>query len=321
MSTPDQSYRKTQVKHTGTWRDIQKVALKHDGVWKTVHYIWAKHGGQWRKVHRTVIGKYAVIRSLEYNGNTSATNSGTYTVPDKVRYIRVRAKAQGGGGGAAAGTGGAGHWDGHYGCSGGSTNQAGGFHNHVAGGGNGGAGGYLDFKIEVSPNDTFSWSITKSNIAHIPSARLELPTNTAGGSIVGAGSHATGASGLDGGGQVTFSGTTASGTYHFGPGDGGGTAIAYPGAGGGGGKVQVSSNCTSGGGSGEPWGYEVAETNGSNGSNGNVSFANTWIVEDNSNVAGGGHSGGTGAADSYPEGNGDSATDIAWLKIAEYGYF
>ena len=237
-----------------------------------------------------------------------------------MRYLRIYAKAQGGGGGAGAGTGGAGYWSGHYGCSG-TTNVGGGFHNHVAGGGTGGAGGMIDVKIEVAPGDTFSWSILKvTGNSTVSSSRLELPTNTAGGSIVGAGTSATGASGPNGGGKVTFSGVTTPGVYEHGAGATG-SAVASPGNGGTGGKVQVSSNCTSGG--GEPWGYEVAETNGSNGNNGGNDVGGQWIVISNS--SGTGFSGRPGASDSYPESNGNAPIYTAndgstspFLTIQEY---
>ena len=289
-----------RFKKDGTWTPVKKPWIKHEDAWRDVHYVWIKHGGTWRKIHRTAISEYSVINTTTYFATTS-TRSGTYVVPTGVRYLRIHGKAQGGGGGAGAGTGGKGIWSGHYGCSGGSTNVGGGFHNHVAGGGSGGAGGMIDLQIEVAPGNTFSWEITAVHTTVPSSSRLELPANTAGGSIVGAGTHATGGSGVNGGGKITISGVTTPGEYEHGSGATG-SAIAYPGNGGTGGKVQVSSNCTSGG--GEPWGYEVAETNGSNGSAGSNSVSGNWIVINN--TSGTGFSGASGAADSYPESNGSA---------------
>ena len=310
-----------KFKKDGSWTAVKKPWIKHEDAWRDVHHVWIKHGGTWRKIHRTAISEYSVVNSTTIYATTS-DQSGTYTVPAGVRYLRIHSKAQGGGGGAGAGTGGAGIWDGHYGCSGGSTNVGGGFHNHVAGGGTGGAGGMIDVKIEVAPGDTFSWEILQVQTSSVSSSRLELPANTAGGSIVGAGASATGATGVNGGGKITFSGVTTPGVYEHGAGATG-SAIAYPGLGGTGGKVQVSSNCTSGSGSGEPWGYEVAETNGSNGNNGSADVGGQWIVISNS--SGTGFSGRPGAPDSYPESNGsppeytaNDGSTSPFLLIQEY---
>ena len=312
-----------QFKKDGSWTTVKKPWIKHLDVWRDVHHVWIKHGGTWRKVHKTPISEYSVVNTVTYYGNTSSNESGTYTVPAGVRYLKFTASAQGGGSGGAAGTGGWGA-PGHYGCSGGTTNQAGGYHNHAAGSGSGGDGAYINVTIEVAPGDTFNWSITKvaSNSTVKNSARMELNVNTAQGAIRGVGTSATGATGVDGGGVVNVNGVTTPGEAVYGA-DASGGFFAYDGKGGLGGKVQVTSNCTSGSGTGEPFGYEVSETTGANGADGYAQVSGQWIIVNNSSSSGGGLSGRPGVSNSYPEQNGDNNfsslnTHPVYLRIEEY---
>lgn len=296
------------VNVSGTWKTVVEPYINVNGTWKTVHNVWVKKAGTWELAHRTPHTRYSVGTTVYSNRNDEVND---YTVPSGVRYLGVNMYAGGGGGGAGADTGGAGYWSGHYGCSGGSANIGGGFHNHSAGGGTGGKGGKINIIFEVRPGDRFHWSFGSKGTGGQTVSRLELPSGAAGGlSIVSAGTSATGSSGAAGA-NIHFSDTGPQVCFtRF-------TAFAYGGSPGTGGKVNVDSNCTT---AGTTWGYTVSETDGSTGADGSQSVSvTTGDMEVQTLTTGGGRDGGLGGGSTaYPGAIGHSSTQSALVTIQPY---
>ena len=226
------------VKVDGSWETVVKPYVKVDESWESIHNVWIKHGGSWELAHKTAIGKYTGVDEIsnQTNTTTNATISGSYTVEQGTRYLRVQLTAGGGQGGGGARTGGSGLSGGHWPCpfpaadagTGSTTATV----TDYATGGQGGHPGLVDIQFEVIPGETYTWTGGTGGwtSAQQPDISLELSYYYATGSQNAVGSSASGNAG-EAGDNITFSGPS-------------GSITAGGGLGGSPGVVTVSSTCT-----------------------------------------------------------------------------
>ena len=226
------------VKVDGSWETVVKPYVKVDDSWESIHNVWIKHGGSWELAHKTAIGKYTGVDEIsnQTNTTTNANISGSYTVEQGTRYLRVQLTAGGGQGGGGARTGGSGLAGGHWLCpnvtvappQGPDLSTA----TDYATGGQGGHPGLVDIQFEVIPGETYTWTGGTGGwtSAQQPDISLELSYYYATGSQNAVGSSASGNAG-EAGDNITFSGPS-------------GSITAGGGLGGSPGVVTVSSTCT-----------------------------------------------------------------------------
>ena len=284
------------VKVDGSWETVVKPYVKVDESWESIHNVWIKHGGSWELAHKTAIGKYTGVDEIsnQTNTTTNATISGSYTVEQGTRYLRVQLTAGGGQGGGGARTGGSGLAGGHWLCpnvtvappQGPDLSTA----TDYATGGQGGHPGLVDIQFEVIPGETYTWTGGTGGwtAAQQSDNSLELSWYSGTGGQNAVGSSLSGSSG-ENGDNITFSGTS-------------GSITAGGGLGGVGGTVTVTANCTALG----RYGYTVSTTNPSQSSkNANSISMGTNLIHTTTNgtaTSGGGAGGNYAIGGNIPRG-------------------
>ena len=162
------------VKVDGSWETVVEPYVKVDDSWESIHNVWIKHGGSWELAHKTAIGRYTGVDEISNQTNTTinATISGSYTVEQGTRYLRVQL---------------------------------------TAGGGQGGHPGLVDIQFEVIPGETYTWTGGTGGwtSAQQPDISLELSYYYATGSQNAVSSSASGNAG-EAGDNITFSGPSGS---------------------------------------------------------------------------------------------------------------
>ena len=291
------------------WSTVVEPYINVSGEWRSVHNVWIKHGGTWRVAHKTAIGRYELIEDtdesdalLDMTDSTEGQElTGSYTVPNNVRYLRIKMiGGQGQGGGGARARSNHPDTDAHYSCTGSFTSTNG---PQTVTGGFGGTPGLLDITIEVIPGEEYTWS-------------GGIGGYNAGGA---GGDHVTNY-------HQVYGGRTAVGSYQPGFAGQAGTNFVFTGpsatltAGGGGGGalglVEVLGNCTGPGGLSHLFGYTIGTTNGANGSVGTNTIVATNPVTTTTNGAS--TESGSASAGSYSSAGGRG--DNAKLSIWQYAY-
>lgn len=254
------------VKINGSWETVDEPFINDNGTWKTIHTIWVKHGGTWRLAHKTGQGQYPIYTSQE-----DIMGSGSITIAEHVRYMKVVIVGSGGGGGGGRKT--SGSWsDGHATCSGGVSDT----NNRVIDtvyGGPGGAGGVVQVMLEVKYLEEYSWSWNTYGTGGPSSSAWHLAHNS---------SYTVGST-MSGTGGTSASGMTFTGSNN--------TNITVGGGGGGsGGTLTLSAQCSGSG----AYGQTVSTTTGATGGAGQNSIAGDKITNVIANTSGGGATGGAG---------------------------
>lgn len=117
---------KPYIHNAGNWQEV-KLVYVNNGTWQPARYVYVKVNGVWQRVYPIDLG------------TNTYTNNGSFTVPNTVSKLRIRAVGGGGGGGGAL----------LAGC--GSVNHSGGS------GGGGGANTY--FTVGVTPGQVINFTI------------------------------------------------------------------------------------------------------------------------------------------------------------------
>ena len=281
------------VKDSGSWKTVEAPYVKENDSWKFIHNIWVKNGGSWKLAHKSAIGRYTAEAEIsgQTDTTTNATISGSYTVEQGTRYLRVQLTAGGGQGGGGARTGGSGLAGGHWLCPN-VTNSPPTLETATdyATGGQGGHPGLVDVTFEVIPGETYTWTGGTGGwtSAQQSDNSLELSWYSGTGTQNAVGSALSGATG-EAGDNIVFSGTS-------------GSITAGGGLGGVGGTVTVSANCTALG----RYGYSVTTTNPSQSSrNSNSISMGTNLIHTTTNgtaTSGGGAGGSYSAGGNIPRG-------------------
>lgn len=133
-----------RVLDDGSWSTVKIPHILADGVWEKTFKTHILNGGVWKESHKTLYSNY----SIGTGGQAETQSDGSWTVPAKTRYIRVKIWGHGGSGGGGTST------EKYYetGSSGPSTIQT------YAPGGGGGNGSYAEVVLETKPGVTFSWT-------------------------------------------------------------------------------------------------------------------------------------------------------------------
>jgi hypothetical protein len=296
------------VKDSGSWRTIVEPYVNVDGTWKTVHKVWIKSGGSWRLAHKTALSRYTVATS---GINESA--SGSTTIAEGVRYLKVTINGSGGGGGGGMSTSGSYSGGQHLSCPlptpvDNPTYPLAGY-DYTAGGA-GGAGGFVQAIMNVSEGETYSWtfnSIATTGGSGGAASSLYLAGSASTG--VGTTGSATSGGGLSG--SISFTGPDST------------SLIAYSGNGGVASILTVSAICagyigfyTTQGGGNFPdtyvFGQTVSASGASAGGNGTASASGSRLESGSTTTTGGGSAGGAGrAALSGTDGTGGN---LSWYQ-------
>ena len=126
----------------GSWKTIEAPYIMHDDAWETVFKVHVLNGGVWKESHKTAYTKY----SDGTGGQAETQSDGSWTVPAKTRYIKVKIWGNGASAGGGITT------SKYNPTGGGSVTQT------RAVGGSGGHGAYLEAILETKPGVTFSWT-------------------------------------------------------------------------------------------------------------------------------------------------------------------
>jgi len=126
----------------GSWNTVECPHILHGGTWERTFKVHVLSGGVWKESHKTPYTQY----SIGSGGQAETQSDGSWTVPAKTRYIRVKIWGHGGssGGGMATSM--------YNPTGGGSTVQV------RSVGGSGGHGAYAEVILETKPGVVFSWT-------------------------------------------------------------------------------------------------------------------------------------------------------------------
>ena len=136
----------------GSWKTIEAPYIMHDDAWEKVFKVHVLNGGVWKESHKTAYTKY----SVGTGGQTETQSDGSWTVPAKTRYIKVKIWGSGASGGGGGDTGylASSVTQYRYRVTGASSSTG---HSHPAGG-EGGHGANAEVVLETKPGVTFSWT-------------------------------------------------------------------------------------------------------------------------------------------------------------------
>jgi len=136
-----------RVLDDGSWSTVKIPHIFADGAWEKTFKTHILNGGVWKESHKTLYSNY----SIGTGGQAETQSDGSWTVPAKTRYIRVKiwGNSASGGGGQAS--------DPYYNTGTSQYPSLPVFETRAAGG-HGGNGGYVEVVLETKPGVTFSWT-------------------------------------------------------------------------------------------------------------------------------------------------------------------
>lgn len=118
-----------------------------DGAWEKTFKVHILNAGVWKESHKTLYSNY----SIGTGGQAETQSDGSWTVPAKTRYIRVKIWGNGASGGGGTST------EKYYETGQTQYPLAPAYQTYASGGG-GGNGAYAEVVLETKPGVTFSWT-------------------------------------------------------------------------------------------------------------------------------------------------------------------